>query len=350
MSDYSLSSKVLHYLALSNPMVRKMAFDMDCLACRSNKKADHVLYPPVFISGLARGGTTILLEALYSSGIFKTLTYRNMPFVTAPFLWNMLTASHYKRGDLKERAHGDRLYVGFDSPEAFEEVFWLTFTDSSYVLSDCLVPHMVDEDVVAKYRQFVANVTTEREDGTIPVYLAKNNNNVLRIDSLKKAFPDSLIIVPFRKPLAQAKSLLNQHRRFKQTQKEDGFALRYMTWLGHFEFGLNFKPFRFSDDALPENAAETDKLSYWLRYWKSVYEFMMQNHAQDILLFDYDKFCSTPASVLENLASKLNIEKKLLSPFSEKIQSPTRYPVTAEEEMLLEPVQDIYEELRSWAL
>ena len=35
----------------------------------------------VFITGLARSGTTILLNALYKSNIFASLTYSDMPFV-----------------------------------------------------------------------------------------------------------------------------------------------------------------------------------------------------------------------------------------------------------------------------
>ena len=44
-----------------------------------NNSDDHV-----FVSGLARSGTTALLNALYQSGTFASLSYDDMPFILAP--------------------------------------------------------------------------------------------------------------------------------------------------------------------------------------------------------------------------------------------------------------------------
>lgn len=336
-------------MALSSSLVKKMAFDVDCLIGKSQKVSQQLL-PPVFISGLARGGTTLLLEALYSTGQFKTLTYRNMPFVTAPIFWKMLTAGQYEKSELKERAHGDRLHVGFDSPEAFEEAFWMTFVEPSYVLQDCLIPHVPDEEVLEKYRQFVSHIIAEKKGVQSLRYLAKNNNNVLRIGSIKQAFPEAEVIVPFRKPLEHAKSLLNQHKKFKRAQDEDRFTLKYMTWLGHFEFGLNFKPFNFGEDSLPKDRTEPDTLSYWLHYWNNVYQFIIQQHSGNVLFFDYDKFCSDPVTVLTKLNNKLALEDGLLVDFAKEVHHTTRYKKAADEETLLKPVLATYDQLCSLAL
>ena len=40
----------------------------------------------IFITGLPRSGTTSLLNFLYSSNQYASLTYRNMPFVLSPNL------------------------------------------------------------------------------------------------------------------------------------------------------------------------------------------------------------------------------------------------------------------------
>ena len=50
-----------------------------------------------------------------------------MPFVSAPLLWDTLSGRFRKTAVLKERAHGDGMAVGYDSPEAFEEVIWRIF-------------------------------------------------------------------------------------------------------------------------------------------------------------------------------------------------------------------------------
>ena len=50
----------------------------------------------VFVSGLARSGTTILLNALYESDEFASLSYKDMPFVLAPNLWSKLSPNKKK--------------------------------------------------------------------------------------------------------------------------------------------------------------------------------------------------------------------------------------------------------------
>ena len=95
-----------------------------------------------FVSGLARSGTTILLNAIYESDEFSSLSYKDMPFVLAPNLWSKLSFAIKKDIDLVERAHGDGIKVSTDSPEAFEEVFWMTFDKG-------------DKDTQEKFKNYV---------------------------------------------------------------------------------------------------------------------------------------------------------------------------------------------------
>ena len=50
-----------------------------------------------------------------------------------------------------------------------------------------------------------------------------------------------------REPISHSISLLNQHLNFLEIQKKDPFVLEYMNSLGHFEFGLNTKPFVYTN-------------------------------------------------------------------------------------------------------
>ena len=322
--DYHLGSRLLHHLALDSRLVRKAAFDLDC-SLAAGRKLPPPPGPPVYVAGLARAGTTILLEAIYASGRFATLTYRDMPFITAPNLWNSISAGRRQYAEAKERAHKDRLLVNYDSPEAFEEIFWMTFDRDAYVREHHLSPHKPPREVLINYRRYVHNIIA-KDSGKTPLrYLAKNNNNLLRIASLKRAFPEAIILVPFRNPLDHAKSLMAQHQRFLKTHQEDPFSLKYMNWLGHHEFGANLKPFRFNNDAMPRCPDETADFSYWVRYWSCVYENVLNDHAQDIVLFDYDRFCRQPAVCLEELAPVLQLDKEQLEPFFSKVQSSTRH-------------------------
>ena len=44
----------------------------------------------VFVSGMARSGTTILLNAIYETDEFAALTYQDMPFILSPNIWSKL--------------------------------------------------------------------------------------------------------------------------------------------------------------------------------------------------------------------------------------------------------------------
>ncbi|MCB2227047.1 MAG: sulfotransferase [Desulfarculaceae bacterium] len=322
--DYHLGSKVLHHLALDSKLVRKAAFEADC-SLSQRKGLPKPQGPPVYVAGLARAGTTILLEAIYASRRFATLTYRDMPFIMAPNLWKGISAGQRQHAELKERAHGDRLMVNYDSPEAFEEIFWMTFDQGGYVHRDRLVPHKPPRQVLIDYRRYVGNVIA-KDSGAAPLrYLAKNNNNLLRIDGLLRAYPQAVILVPFRNPLDHAKSLMAQHQRFVVMHREDPFSLRYMNWLGHHEFGANLKPFDLGAGCLPDGPQEREEFSYWVRYWACVYAYVLEHHAEQVALFDYDRFCASPAACLEELAPLLQLDKARLEPFFAKVKPSTRH-------------------------
>ena len=94
MSDYGPAARLLHRFALGSTTIRQVSYDLDQIAGRAIARSDpHVaagVGRHVFICGLARAGTSILLQILYETGEFRTLTYRNMPFVLSPRLWRKI--------------------------------------------------------------------------------------------------------------------------------------------------------------------------------------------------------------------------------------------------------------------
>ena len=83
---------------------------------------------PIFICGLARSGTTILLECLAAHPDTATHRYRDYPGVLAPIVWNRVAERLYAGGSApRERAHGDGIAVTPDSPEAVAEMLWMAF-------------------------------------------------------------------------------------------------------------------------------------------------------------------------------------------------------------------------------
>src|ERR1039457_2965158 len=114
-SDYNFFSRFIHRVALQSKAIAEISFDIENAIIK--KKNRSFTDNHVFISGLARSGTTILMRYLYETGHFKSLTYLDMPFVLMPTIWKRIS---YRKTSIeyKERAHQDGIMIGFDSPEA----------------------------------------------------------------------------------------------------------------------------------------------------------------------------------------------------------------------------------------
>ena len=338
---YNFIDRLTHRLALQSKAVAEISFDIENSLVKRGEQplADN----HVFISGLARSGTTILLQYLHNTGCFRSLTYRDMPFVLMPNTWKKL--SHQKEHiEYKERAHKDGIMISPDSPEEFEEVFWRVFCGKEYILKNRLQLHKVDEEVEKGFKNYISNVLISAEGKNQTRYLSKNNNNVLRLNYLQKAFPASHIIIPFRNPLQHSISLLNQHIHFSKIQQEDKFILNYMNWLGHFEFGLNQKPFFLNDGDVfgkMQGYAKTD-VNFWLLSWKNYYQYVAGHHTTNTIFFNYDKFCQNPAPALATLFKQLNIvtTATTLQPFTPLVKT-----VNGVDETLLGECNLIYKQL-----
>lgn len=351
MSTYGLLSRLLHHIALGSRALREASFDLDQnVAGSKNKRPSAMLEKPTFVTGLARSGTSILLKTLYETEAFTTLTYRDMPFVLAPRLWRRIAGRYGKTGEERERAHADGIAISFDSPEAFEEVFWLTFAGDRYLRNDRLVAHSADNDTVDAFRRYVGAIINAADQGQNANkldrrYLSKNNNNVLRLGTLRRAFPKGTIIVPFRNPYDQANSLLQQHRLFSARHVEDPFSLRYMRWLGHFEFGGDHRPFDFGNGIENLQRSDPDTLDHWLIHWILVYESILAQAELDLLLFDYDAFCRAPESVMDRVTRRLCIAA--ISNLDE-IRAPRPYePTSGKKSEFLSHAEDVHAALRA---
>ena len=301
--SYGFGSRLLHQFALSSRYLREVAFDLESSAYLA-RAIDHSDKKHVFVCGLARAGTTLLLRVLHDAGELKSLTYRDMPFVVAPNYWHKLSGASVKSQELSERAHGDGIMVNFDSPEAFEEVFWATFHGSDYLRSDRLVPMTTGDSGIQRFRDYV-NLVLLRYDGSR--YLSKNNNSILRLPVLRAAFPNCALLIPFRDPVAHATSLLKQHQRF--CSQRNGFVEKYMEWLGHHEFGPGHRPFVLGGD-VNINTAESGSLDYWLQRWIDVYGWLRAREGTNpsgALFFCYEDLCRNSVSVEAGLRERLDL-------------------------------------------
>lgn len=306
---YNFFSRLLHRVSLGSKAVSEISFDIENAIYLKknlplNKEGNHV-----FITGLARSGTTALMQTLYDTKVFASLTYDDMPFILAPNLGEKF-AKKQKIGELKERAHKDGIYINNESPEALDEVFWKVFLDNNYIKKDRLLKNKISTEIAAKFNNYIELILIKNYKSIKLRYLSKNNNNILRLDSLLQKFPNSKIIIPFRNPLQHALSLLNQHNHFCEIQQEDPFSLKYMNWIGHHEFGLNQKPFYFGNDEEFDRLVNFIKedINYWLLIWLNYYRFVLEKYSDSCILFSYEKFCENPSKTMNNLAHKIDLE------------------------------------------
>lgn len=315
MPGYSRASKFLHHIALNYPALCELQFDIERRLMQGSlapsKDGSHV-----FVCGLARAGTTILMRSIYESKEFSSLTYRDMPFVLAPNTWSTMQRDSQRYMEEEERAHGDGLLVDFDSPEALEEVFWRLFCRADYLLADRLVPHEVDNETTKKFRDYVSMVNLRHERSR---YLSKNNNNILRIDAICTAFPDARVLIPFRDPVEQARSLLSQHHRFLKAHQTDAFTRKYMAWLAHHEFGSDHRPFHFVERSLSSD--KPSNISYWLDRWNDCYSFLLNHYEQErsrVKFVCYENMCADDGSSWRNLCDFLKLQFSIPSAFRKK--------------------------------
>ena len=175
--------------------------------------------------------------------------------------------------------------------------------------------------------------------------------SILRISSINRAFSNAKVFVPFREPLQHAASLLNQHKRFCVQQSEDRFARKYMGWLGHFEFGVDHRPFYYGEDEISSNSGigfdlELTEIDYWIQCWIDTYDHILgQYKAGQITctFFSYDMLCKRPEEVTIWLNKFLGIEGEGSSGLSVMV-SP-KHDVVAQNKNLFEKAEEIYIEL-----
>ncbi|WP_309386145.1 sulfotransferase [Cerasicoccus frondis] len=327
--QYGFFSRLLHRVALDQRWIAEASFDLE-LATAKVDSSQFVDNQHVYIAGFARAGTTMLLNQIAASDQFASLTYADMPFVLMPGIWKRI-AGGSKASALRERAHGDGVLVNEHSPEALEEVFWRIFYQQKYLEADHLRPMDITDKAIEQYRAYVGAILTKCERSR---YLCKNNNNVLRIPVIRRAFPNARILIPFRDPLQHAWSIYRQHQRFLKIEHEDPFVRKYMDMVGHYEFGSGHRAFRFEDK--PNNTFTPDQLDYWLERWLEVYRHLLDLTDEQLTFVSYEWLCESTDHWLM-LAEHLACDAG--HPAFELREQPVEAPYT---DSLLSQCRDLY--------
>lgn len=291
---------------------------------------------PVFISGLARAGSTLLLEFVASLPGIATHRYRDYPFLFTPFWWNQfLDRVPTKTEQPRERSHRDGIFVTQESPEAMEEILWMAFFPEMHnpKVSSILATDTSNPRFERFYRDHIRKVLVLRGARR---FASKANYHATRLGYLARLFPDARFIIPVRNPENHIASLTKQHRLICEGQKGNPRALDYFRTVGHFEFGLDRRPIHVT-------RSETERISLewnggnevrgWALYWSMIHTYLAEllesnrTLAQAALVVRFEDLCAQPVEQLRRIANhcELNGDEQDLSTFAERIRQPNYY-------------------------
>lgn len=264
---------------------------------------------PVFITGFARSGTTLLLELLASVEGVATHRYRDFPLLMTPYFWNWYLDLFPSKQVPVERAHQDRIRITRESPEAMEEPLWHAFFPHIHSLSAThrLTAGEVNPEFERFFQAHLRKLLLIRRGHR---YVSKGNYNVTRIEYLSHLFPEAQFIVPIRHPATHVHSLVRQHELFSRYALADARVPKYLAAAGHFEFGPQRIPTRLDanqcERILDAWARGEEYVGYAIQ-WAEIYRFVdalrkNDSHLADrILVVRYEDLCSEPEAMLRRI-------------------------------------------------
>lgn len=272
------------------------------------------LTKPVFIAGLARSGTTILLTVLAALEGVATHRYRDFPFVFTPSFWEGFQSRFANSGVPVERPHQDRILITKESPEAFEEPIWQHFFPFVHAAESC---HVLDrrtqnpafEDFFATHlRKIVLLRGGDR-------YLSKGNYNITRLDYLGRLFEDARFLTPIRHPFTHVPSLVRQHEQFLGYARQDARVGRYLEIAGHYEFGPQRVPVHVTAESCRRIVAAWqagEELRGYAILWADVYHYLHSQLGGDlaprIMTVRFETLCAEPESTLAEITAFAGLE------------------------------------------
>ena len=152
-NNYSFLTKWMHQIYLGNYFVSKTSFEIEQTIFKKEInffKINEI----VFVTGLARAGTTALFNAIYDTNSYASLKYSNMPFLLMPLLWSHI-ANNKKATELAERAHNDGIQVNSESPEEFDEYYWKTMLNDNYITKNNLITHPINDKTLKDFESYI---------------------------------------------------------------------------------------------------------------------------------------------------------------------------------------------------
>lgn len=303
---------------------------------------------PVYVTGLARAGTTITLELLNQHPDVTAHRYRDMIQPHLPYAWNawnqFLDRLPLPAEQPSERLHKDGILVTGDSPEAVEETIWNWFFPGLHEEERSAV---LDADTTNPaferyYADHIRKLLLARGRSR---YLAKANYNVTRLAYLTRLFPDARFLVVVRHPAAHLVSWLKQHELISRTQAHDPRWAMMTRSVGHHEFGAQHRFINTGDTERVRAiraAWDSERRAYAFgMYWASVYGYVLGLVERDPAVRDatlfvrHEDLCASPYETIDRMLDHTGLDAASFTGvrdrYAARLQQPSYYRATLSE-------------------
>ncbi len=190
-----------YFLKIKNKILKPINYVLDPLQKNWLNKEDLKyldLYPPVFIIGPPRSGTTILYQLLCKHTNFSYINNFIGDWYRIPALAAKVYITLFKGGNELELSSNFGKSKNHNGPNEFGE-FWYKYFSKTHSFKD------QNKKSAKKLKMEIAAITKIFEK---PILL-KNVVNSMRIESLSNIFDNSTFIVIERDKLDNAQSILN---------------------------------------------------------------------------------------------------------------------------------------------
>jgi hypothetical protein len=183
-------------------------------------------------------------------------------------------------------------------------------------------------------------------------YVSKAIMCVVRMQYLRRIFPDARFLLYVRNPIDHVASLIKQDRIWAEIEKTDPRQIEIIELTGHHEFGPKQV---MANVGSPETLASIRRLfddGRWAqsraRYWAYVYGFVAKQLdddpelARSVCIVRYEDLCSDSPATIDRIIAHAGLDPKSFegprAAYSEKLSFPDYYKPSFEPDVLSEIV------------
>jgi hypothetical protein len=295
---------------------------------------------PVYICGLPRAGTTISLQMLSEHPDVTTHKYADFLMPYAPYAWNWIFPKvpvNAMRQPVP-RIHRDRIVVTRDSAEMGEEILWERYFPYIHDESRCSVldGRTSNASFEGFYRDHIAKLLLARKRTR---YVSKAIMCVIRMQYLRRIFPDARFLLYVRNPIDHVASLLKQDRIWSELDRTDPRQIEIIELTGHHEFGDRQIMANVGNASVLQEIHELRANGRTVRaramYWAYIYDFVTGQLASDaalarsVCIVRYEDLCTNSLEAIDRVITHAELDPKpfeaVRTAYSEKLSFPEYY-------------------------